>query len=122
MKLYLKFRELIISKDHILLPKKIYKDYGDFEEVNVPWGKQAAKIKTVRILDSVKSNCMRNWFMDFVNLTILIDFQNLDVSDCKDFYCMFWNCSNLQDLISLQNLDVSNGKDFVGIFCYKKCS
>ena len=29
--------ELIISKNHTLLQKKIIKDYGEFEDTNVPW-------------------------------------------------------------------------------------
>ena len=31
---------------------------------------------------------MSHWFIYCKNLTALIDFQNLDVSDCEDFYLL----------------------------------
>ena len=110
--------ELTISKDPILLQKKIDKDYWEFEDVNVPWENEATEIKTVRILDSVKSNCMRYWFKNFINLTTLIDFQNLNVSDCEDFSYMCFGCNQLKDIKSFYNWNVSNGIDFTGMFAY----
>ena len=108
--------ELVISKNHTLLQKKIIKDYGEFEDTNVPWKNESSQIKRVQILDQVKSTCMREWFKMCNNLTTLLDFQNLDVSDCTDFSYMFQDCNSLQDLNELQNLNVSNGTDFSYIF------
>ena len=77
--------ELVISKNHTLLQKKIIKDYGEFEDTNVPWDPDCLHIKIVQILDSIKSNWMYQWFAYCRNLTTLIGFENLDVSDCKNF-------------------------------------
>ena len=120
-----KDRTLVVSanpikqfKKFIILSskKKIYKNYGKFDDDNVPWKKDSKEIKTVQILDYVKSNCMEEWFADCINLTTLINFQNLDVSDCEIFKCTFERCSSLKDISSLQNWDVSNGKDFYHTF------
>ena len=108
--------ELIISKNHTVLSKHVFKDYGEFEDTNVPWKKDCTKIEKVKILTSIKSNCMKSWFRDCENLTTLIDFQNLDVSDCRNFSCTFYNCRNLIDINSLKNCDVSNGKYFSFMF------
>ena len=99
------------------LRKNIYKDYGKFDDDNVPWKREYNKIKRVWILNQVKSNCMKDWFRSCYNLTTLIDFQNLDVSECKDFSYMFAYCKSLQELNGLQDWDVSNGKNFSGMFC-----
>ena len=110
--------ELVISKNHTLLQKKIIKDYGEFEDTNVPWKNDFNKIKKVQILDQVKSTCMREWFENCINLTTLINFKNLDVSDCTDFSYMFFNCKSLQNLNELQNWNVSNGTDFSSMFTF----
>ena len=108
--------ELVISKKHTVLQKKIEKDYGEFEYINIPWKNDKKKIKQVRILNQIKSNYMRSWFEDCYNLTTLIDFQNLDVSDCEDFKFTFYCCKSLTDISSLKNWDVSNGRDFASMF------
>ena len=108
--------ELVISKNHTLLQKKIIKDYGEFEDTNVPWKDELEKIERVQILDQVNSNYMKAWFENCINLNILINFQNLDVSDCTDFSRMFLNCRSLQNLNGLQNWNVSNGTDFSNMF------
>ena len=77
--------ELVISKNHTLLQKKIIKDYGEFEDTNVPWKNEIEKIEKVHLLNQIKSNYLRKWFNDCINLTTLINFKNLDVSDCIDF-------------------------------------
>ena len=111
---------LVISKKHTILQKPIYKDYGEFDDTDVPWawGKDdnCFIIVQVWILDQVKSNCMKEWFADCLDLTTLIDFQNLDVSDCKDFSCLFYECQSLKDISSLKNWNVSNGMDFAYMF------
>ena len=61
--------ELVISKNHTILSKQVEFDYGKFEDTNVPWKRECKKIKKVRILDQVKSNCMKKWFYDCTNLT-----------------------------------------------------
>ena len=108
--------ELVISKNHTLLQKKIIKDYGEFEDTDVPWKNKSSKIKKIHILNNVKSNCMKAWFEDCINLTTLINFKNLDVSDCSDFSFMFYNCKSLQNLNELQHWNVSNDTDFSYIF------
>lgn len=95
--------KLVISKDYIILPKKIKIDYGEFEDTLVQWKNNSNEIKKVQILDQVKSNCTSEWFDGCINLTTLIDFKNLDVSDYADFSYMFRNCESLQDLKGLQN-------------------
>jgi len=108
-----KFKKFTI----LSLRKNIYKDYGKFDDDNVPWKREYNKIKRVWILNQVKSNCMKDWFRSCYNLTTLIDFQNLDVSECKDFSYMFAYCKSLQELNGLQDWDVSNGEYFVQTFC-----
>ena len=112
--------ELVISKKHTVLQKKIEKDYGEFEYINIPWKNDKKKIKQVRILNQIKSNYMRSWFEDCYNLTTLIDFQNLDVSDCEDFKFTFYCCKSLTDVSSLKDWDVSNGRDF--LFMFENCT
>ena len=68
--------ELVISKEHTILPKPIYQDYGEFEDTNVPWKNEIEKIEKVHLLDQIKSNYMKEWFNDCMNLNILINFQN----------------------------------------------
>ena len=110
--------ELIISKTHTVLSKTVYKDYEEFDDEYVPWKYEVSYIKTIRIYDSIKSNCMKSWFKDCENLTTLIDFQNLDISTCEDFSSLFSNCNNLMNINSLQNWNVSNGKDFSSMFAH----
>ena len=110
--------KLVISKDYIILPKKIKIDYGEFEDTLVPWKNDSNEIEKVQILDQVKSNYLRKWFNDCINLTTLINFKNLDVSDCIDFSWMFRNCKSLQDLNELRNWNVSNGTDFSKMFSF----
>ena len=109
---------LVISKYHTQLQKKIIKDYDKFDDTNVPWKDEYSQIKKVQILDQVKSNCVKEWFKDCINLTKLINFKNLDVSNGKDFSFMFYNCNLLQDLNELQNWNVSNGTNFSYMFYY----
>ena len=110
--------ELVISKNHTILSKKIYKNYGEFEDTSVPWKNESKNINKIKILDQVKSNCMQEWFDDCTNLTSLIDFTNLDISDCEDFSFMFYNCISLQDISALESWNVSNGTDFSCMFYY----
>ena len=107
---------LTISKKYTILQKPIYKDYGKFEDYNRPWINDTDEIKIVKILNQVKSNYMKEWFDNCCNLTTLINFQNLDVSDCKDFSDTFFSCENLKNISSLKNWNVSNGIDFSGMF------
>ena len=111
---------LTISKDHTILQKPILENYGEFEDTDIPWKNESDKIKTVQILSQVKSNCMRGWFNSCRNLTTLLDFQNLDVSDCKDFSYTFSFCFNLNSLAFLKDWNVSNGVDFKKMFM--KCT
>ena len=113
--------ELIISKTHTVLSKTVYKDYEEFDDEYVPWKYEVSYIKTIRIYDSIKSNCMKSWFQYCENLTTLIDFQNLDISTCEDFSSLFSNCNNLMNINSLQNWNVSNGKDFSWMFALCNC-
>ena len=112
--------ELVISKNHTILSKTIDIDYGEFEDddLNSPWYSDSKKIKKVRILDNVKSNCMNSWFYNCENLTTLIDFSYLDVSECTDFLGMFCGCKSLEKISTLQNWNVSNGQNFSGMFSY----
>ena len=108
--------ELVISKNHSVLKRKIIIDYGKFEDINIPWQNESSQIKKVQILDQVKSNYMNAWFEDCLNLTTLLNFKNLDVSDCTDFSFMFCNCKSLQNLNGLENWNVSKGIDFSFMF------
>lgn len=76
------------------------------------------KIKQVRILNQIKSNYMCSWFEACYNLTTLIDFQNLDVSDCENFASVFLNCMSLINISSLKNWNVSSGKTFAWMFSF----
>ena len=107
---------LIISKNYTILSKKIEIDYGKFEETLVPWKNESKKIEKVQILDQVKSNYMIKWFEDCINLKTLIDFKNLDVSDCIYFSYVFLFCKSLQNIYELKNWNVFNGKNFQGMF------
>ena len=103
--------ELVISADSIKLSKKSiifflkkrYKDYGKFDDDNIPWKEDSKKIKTIQILDQVKANCMNTWFEDCYNLTTLIDFQNLNVSNCENFGLTFCGCESLINISSLKD-------------------
>ena len=112
--------ELVISKNHTILSKTIDIDYGEFEDddFNSPWYSDSKKIKKVRILDNVKSKCMNSWFYNCENLTTLIDFSYLDVSECTDFLEMFCGCKSLEKISTLQNWNVSNGQNFSWMFYY----
>ena len=112
--------ELVISKNHQLLNKKIINDYGEFEDINVSWENESNKIKKVHILNQVESNCMKGWFEGCINLTTLLNFKKLDVSDCTDFSSMFAFCELLQDINELNNLNVSNSRRFIGMFSHCK--
>ena len=107
---------LVISKNHTILPQKIKIDYDKFEDTCVPWKRESEKIKKVRILDQVKTTCMHAWFGNCMNLLTLIDFENLDVSNCIDFSYMFYNCNSLQNLNELQNWNVSSGTNLSRMF------
>ena len=107
---------LTISKKHTILQKPIYKDYGEFEDMNIPWINDTDEIKIVKILNQVKSKYMNSWFHNCKNLTTLINFQNLDVSDCENFANLFFYCKLLTNISSLKDWDVSNGKKFYGMF------
>ena len=109
---------LVISKNHTLLQKSTIKDYGEFEDINVLWKNESRQIKKIQILNQVKANCMKEWFKGCINLTTLIDFKNLDVSDCTDVSFMFYDCQSLQDLIGLENWNTSSGTDFSCMFKY----
>ena len=111
--------ELVISKNHTLLQKKIIKDYGEFEDTNVPWKNELKIIKKINILNQIESNCIKEWFKGCINLTTLINFKNLDVSDCSNFSRMFAYCKSLQNLNGLQNWNVSSGTNFSRMF--KSC-
>ena len=108
--------ELVISKNHTVLRKKIIKDYGEFEDTNIQWKNETSKIKKVQILDQIKSNCVKEWFKGCINLTTLINFKNLDVSDCVDFSKMFSYCESLQNLNELHTWNVSNCINFSFMF------
>ena len=110
--------ELVISKEHTILQKKIERDYGEFYDTNIPWENDYEKIKTVRIYDFVESNCMHSWFSYCINLTTLLDFQKLDVSNCKDFAKLFHYCKSLTDISSLFFWNVTSGKNFEFMFTY----
>ena len=43
--------ELVISKKHTVLKRKVIKDYGEFEDIKFPWKNESNKIKKVQILD-----------------------------------------------------------------------
>ena len=111
---------LVISKNHTLLQKTIIKNYGEFEDTSIPWKNESRQIKKVQILDQIKSNCVKEWFEDCINLTKLINFKNLDVSDCTDFSRLFSSCRSLQDLNELQNWNVSSGTGFSRMFAFCK--
>ena len=114
--------ELVISKEYTILQKPILENFGEFDAKIVPWqlDDMCFKIKQVRILDKVKTNYMRSWFQDCLYLTTLLDFQNLDVSDCKDFSYAFYSCLNLNSLVPLKDWNVSNGVTFKRMFM--KCT
>ena len=75
-------------------------------------------IEKVHLLDQIKSNYMKEWFINCINLTTLINFKKLDVSDCTNFSRMFAFCESLQNINELQNWNVSNGTDFLSMFEY----
>ena len=110
--------DLVISKNYTILPKAIYEDYGEFEDTRFPWEYEYTEIKRVQILHQIKSNCMKEWFYHCYNLTTLLDFQNLDVSDCKNFAGVFLNCMSLINISSLKNWNVSSGKTFAWMFSF----
>ena len=56
------------------------------------------------------------WFYGYINLITLIDFQNLDVSDCTNFSGMFYNCQSLINISVLENWNFSNGEYFQDMF------
>ena len=113
---------LVISKEHTILPKSIYKDFAEFEDTYIPWRCESyyEKIKSVQILNKIKPFTVYGWFYHCKNLTALLDFQNLDVSDCEDFSYLFRYCKSLTDIASLSNWNVSNGKDFSSMFEFCK--
>ena len=111
---------LVISKYHTILQKKIIKNYGEFVDTSVPWKNESSQMKTVQILNQVKSTYMKKWFTKCNHLTTLIDFKNLDVSGCTNFSHMFSYCESLQNINELQWLNVSNGVNFSDMFYHCK--
>ena len=111
---------LVISKNYTLLQKKIIKDYWEFEDTNVPWKRESNKIESVHILDQVKSRYMKSWFKKCNHLTTLINFKNLDTSDCTNFSNMFAYCELLKNINELEELNVSNGRKFSDAFYHCK--
>ena len=111
---------LVISKNYTLLQKKIIKDYWEFEDTNVPWRKESNQIENVHILNQVKSRYMKSWFKKCNHLTTLINFQNLDTSDCTNFSNMFAYCELLKNINELEKLNVSNGRNFSDLFYHCK--
>lgn len=111
---------LVISKNSTLSNKNITKDYGEFEDINVPWKDESLKIKKIQILDPVKSNCMKVWFENCIYLTTLINFKDLDTSNCIYFSKMFSYCVSLQNINGLENWNVENGMDFSFMFAHCK--
>ena len=108
---------LVISKKHTILQKPIYKDYGEFDDTNVPWKNEAKEIKAVRILHKLQVTSMKRWFLNCEMLDTLIGFKNLDTSNCINFEQVFAQCENLKDIEELKYLNVSNGVDFSLMFC-----
>ena len=96
--------------------KKIKINYGKFDDTNIPWKDELEKIEKVQILDQVKVNCMKKWFGNCINLKTLINFKDLDVSDCTDFSYVFFNCKSLQNLNGLRIWNVSSGTNFSYMF------
>mgnify|MGYP002615159192 CR=1 FL=1 len=111
---------LIISKKRFTINPNIVKSYTIDSYGKKPWRKECKLIKTVKIENLIKTDNIAFWFEDCTNLTTLIDFQNLDVSDCKDFFGLFLNCQSLIDIDSLKTWNVSNGKEFTSMFEYCK--
>ena len=108
--------ELVLSKEHKVLNKSILADYGEFEDNNIPWMFDTSEIKIIRIYDKIKSNNMSHWFSDCSYLNKIIDFQNLDVSNCTNFSYIFYRCESLKDITALKNWNVSNGTNFSYMF------
>ena len=108
---------LTISKKHTILQTPIYIDFGEFDYNKIPWYHEREFIKNVQIIDPMKVTCLVYWFYHCINLTTLIDFQNLDVSDCEEFSYLFCGCQSLKNILSLKNWNVSNGKEFSFMFC-----
>ena len=91
----------------------IKQDLQSFEYMFSNW------INLIRIDGKINvSNCT-NFGCMFYNCSSLqeIDgFKNWDVSNCSNFVSMFYNCCSLQELNALKNGDVSNGKYFNEMF------
>ena len=107
---------LTISKKHTILQTPIYIDFGEFDDNKIPWYHEREFIKNVQIINPMKVTCLDYWFYHCTNLTTLIDFQNLDVSDCEEFSYLFCGCQSLKNILSLKNWNVSNGKEFSSMF------
>lgn len=112
--------ELVISKNPISLNLPIRIDFGKFDENNVPWKNHYSQklIESVRIFEKISPNSMYKWFDNCYNLKSLIDFENLDVSNCFDFSYLFNNCFHLIDISGLCTWNVSNGRYFNNMFSY----
>ena len=94
---------LTISKKHTILQTPIYIDFGEFDDNKIPWYHEIEFIKNVQIIEPMKVTCLVYWFYHCTNLTTLIDFQNLDVSDCEEFSYLFCGCQSLKNILSLNS-------------------
>lgn len=77
---------LIISKKRFTINPNIVKSYTIDSYGKKPWKNECKLIKKVKIESFIKTNNIAFWFENCINLTTLIDFQKLDVSNCKDFF------------------------------------
>lgn len=113
---------LVISNAKLNLKRTVFKDFGEFEDDEIPWNREKQdinKIKQILINDKIKVSTMFNWFSNLIQLTEILGLRNINTSDCEDFANLFTNCSKLKSVYFLDDLDVSNGVDFSGMF--KNC-
>lgn len=82
-------------------------DYIGMDEM--PWGKHASVITSVKIVDKIKPLNTCYWFAAMENL-VDIDINNLDTGICTDMSYMFTYCSSLIsiDLRSFNTTKVTN--------------
>lgn len=76
--------ELVLSKDHTILSKPVEMDYGEFEDINVPWRSKKQFIVSVRILNQLKVNHMKSWFYNCEKL----EREQTAIPDCCLFVCL----------------------------------
>ena len=108
---------LTISKKHTILQTPIYIDYGEFDDNKIPWYHEIEFIKNVQIIEPMKVTCLAYWFYNCVNLKQLIDFQNLDVTECTFFTRTFYGCESLID-VDLKDLCLKSETIFLSTFKY----